>query len=307
MTDYMEGNPDKGGITVPFSDDEAENKASAVEDDDDEDKPGASPEERLSRRQKQRARTKAMLEEGKKAAERVRELEERDNKRERELAELRGMVTAQQQLVSRVAQPQDDKDPYQRELDAVYERQQNAYNAVQAEIKAGTYDDKRAKYYEGIARQIEEEKTSIHTRRALAAQEPVRRAEQGQQRWVAQYPDVYRNPQAYAYAEATFARKRAMLDPGQQPTDEMVHEAMREAMTTFKLGPRQAPSASDRAKLSGLPSSGSGGSGSGPAGIQLTPELRRIAVAAYSDLPEEEALKKWANKTGKRMREKKAI
>lgn len=308
MSDFMMGNPDTGSISVPFSDDEAEGKAAAVDEDEDEDKPGASPEERLTRRQKQRARTKALLEEGRKAAERVKELETRDQQRERDLAELRGRVAANEQHLQRQAQPRDDEDPYKKELDAIYERQQAAFNAAQGEIKAGTFDEKRQRYYEGVAREIEEAKTSVHTRRALAQQEPVRRAEQGQQRWVAQYPDVYRNPQAYAFAEATFARKRALLEPGQQPTDEMVHDAMREAMTQFKLGPRTPPSASDRQRLSGIASSGSGGgSSNGPPGIQMTPELRRIAIAAYSDLPEEEALKKWTNRTGKRMREKKAL
>lgn len=306
MSDFMQGNPDTGAISVPFSDDEVEKKSLGVEDDDDDDKPGVSPEQRLSRRQKQRERTRAMLEEGKKAAERVKELEERDNKRERELAELRGMVTAQQQLVSRVAQPDDGKDSFERELDAVYERQQAAFNAAQAEIKAGTFDDKRAKYYEGVARKIETDKTDIHTRRALAAQEPARRAEQGQQRWVAQYPEIYGNPAAYQYAEATFNRKRALAGPNAPVTEDMIHEAMTETRVAFKLGPKQGPSASDKAKLSGMPSSGTGGGGGAP-GVQLTPELRRIALAAYSDLPEEEALKKWVNKTGKRMRERKAL
>lgn len=59
--------------------------------------------------------------------------------------------------------------------------------------------------------------------------------------------------------------------------------------------------------MSGIPSSGNGGGNSGPPGIKLTPELKRIAIAAYSELPEDEAIKKWVNTTGKRLREKKVL
>jgi len=39
----------------------------------------------------------------------------------------------------------------------------------------------------------------------------------------------------------------------------------------------------------------------------MTKELRQMAIAAYDHLPEEEAIKAWTNKTGKRLREKKVV
>lgn len=302
--DFMQGNADNA-ISVPFSDDETEQKPEALLEDDD-DKPAASPEERITRKQKRQERIKRLLDEGKKNGEEVRSLRDELAALKAETARLQGFVAAQAQRPSEPAK--DGKDEFERELDAVYERQTAAYNAAQAEIKAGTFDDKRAKYYEQVAREVETEKTRIHTRRELARQEPARRAEQGQQRWVNQYPEVYRDPQAYQYAEATFNRRKALLPPGAPVTEEMIHEAMRETMTQFKLGPKQQPSASEKQRMSGLPSSGSGGgSGNSSSGITLTPELRRMAVAAYGDLPEAEAIKKWTNSVGKRLREKKVL
>lgn len=301
--DFMQGNADNA-ISVPFSDDESELKPEQLTEDED-DKPSASPEERITRKAKRQERIKRLLDEGKKNGEEVKTLKGELEALKAETLRLQGFVAAQAQ---RPPEKTDGKDEYDRELDAIYEKQANAYNAAQAEIKAGTFDEKRSKYYEQVAREIETAKTRVHTRRELAQQEPARRAEQGQQRWVNQYPDVYRDPQAYQYAEATFRRKQALLPQGSPVTEDMVHEVMRETMTTFKLGPKQAPSASEKSRLSGLPSSGSGGgSRSDGAGIQMTPELRRMAIAAYGDLPEAEAIKKWANGPGKRLRERKVL
>ena len=72
------------------------------------------------------------------------------------------------------------------------------------------------------------------------------------------------------------------------------------------IGARPAPTQSERAKFAGTPSSGAGG-GRNDSGITLTPAIRQMALAAYEGLPEEEAIKKWTNKTGKRLRERKVL
>lgn len=299
MGDFMQGDPDKNPITVPFSDDEAEKKAADLLE---EEPKEASPVERVTRKRKQQERLQSLITEGEKNAARVKELEERDERRERELAELRGMVYQR----PAPPPPTDGKDPYERELDAIYSRQSDAYKAAQAEIKAGTFDDKRQAHYERVAREIETDKSRALIRREMAQREPVQRQEQARQIWEQKYPEVYGNPRAYQFAEATFKRRTALLDPGQPITNELVEEVMNETMTQFRLGPKKAPSASERSRLSGVPSSGAGGGGGTP-GIQMTPTLRRIAMAAHEDLPEEEAIKAWVNKTGKRLREKKAL
>jgi hypothetical protein len=301
---YVQGDPDRSATAVPFSDDDTESDArKKVAELDEEDSPTASPVERTERRRRRQERLQRMLQEGEANATRVRELEERDQKRERELAELRGMVAANNNALQRQVPP--GKDPYEARLDAVYARQGEAYNAAQAELKAGTFTAERQAHYERIAREIETEKTSIHTERAVAMDRESRRAEQAQQVWVQKYPEVYGNQKAYAYAEATWKQRQAL---GEQPTTSLVDEVMQDAMTRFKLGTKPAPTASDRARMSGIPASGGGGKGA-PSGIDFTsnPALKRMALAAHSDLPEAEALKKWTQSTGKRLRDKKLI
>ncbi len=295
----MQGDPDRQSIAVPFSDDETADKPEDLL----EDAPAtASPEERLTRKQKQQDRIKRILDDGKKNGELVRELKERDERRERELAELRAQVNRPP------PQPQSSgKNPYDEQLDKIYERQGEAYNAAQAEIKAGTWNAERQKHYEKVARDIESEKTRVHIAHGIEMQRMSQRAENAQQIWVNKYPEVYGNQRAYQFAEATFNRRRALLEPGQAVSADLVDEVMAETMATFKLGKRQAPTASEKSRLSGVPSSGGGGGSSRSEGVHMTPELKRMAIAAYSELPEAEAIKKWVNGPGKRMREKKLL
>lgn len=286
-------------IEVPFSDDEEKVKDADLIFEDDP--PTASPAERVAGKKKRQDRIKRLLDDGKAHAEKVKELEERDARREREMAELRGMVAQR----SAPPPPADGKDDFDRRLDAVYDRQRNAYAQAQAEVKSGTWDDKRQRYYEDIAREIESEKSAIHAERVLSRREPAQRQEQAQQVWVQKYPEVYRDQRAFRYAQATFHRRESL---GENVTNEVVEEIMNETMAQFKLGPKKAPSQNDRARLSGLPSSGSGGGGGSPSGgIPMTKELRKMAVSLYSDLPEEQALKKWVDGPGKELRKQKVL
>lgn len=299
MADYMQGDPDRQSVVVPFSDDET------VRDDElltDEDKPSDSFEERRTRKQKRQERLQGILQQGRKTAEEL-EAEKKSNAELRErLARLEGVVVATQNQPRQQA-PADGKDEFERELDEIYQLQQNAYQAAQAEVKAGTFDEKRQRYYEGIARDIEARKSTVHTRRVLAQTEPVRQQNQAQQVWVQKYPDVYQNPRAFQYAQARAQQRLAL---GESITADVVDEIMNETKTQFKLGPKPAPSQSERSKLSGHASSGGGG-GRSPEGVTLTKELRQMALAAYDHLPEAEAIKAWTNKTGKRLREKKLV
>jgi hypothetical protein len=293
MSDYMMGDPDNS-VSVPFSDDEA---AKDLE----EDSPDASPEERITRKERRQARLRTLLSEGKQSKEELAALKAEQAATRAQLEQLRGYVAGVQQQ-QRPAND-DGKDPYERRLDAVYDKQGEAYAAAQAEIAAGTFTAERQKYYERVAREVESEKTRIHTERVMESRSASQRAEQAQQVWVQKYPEVYGNRAAYDYAEGTWKRRKAR---GEAVTNEMVDEIMRETMTEFKLGKRAAPSANERSRMSGLPSAGGGGGGK-PTSGGLTPELRRMAIAAHSDLPEAEAIKKWEKTTGARLRQKKVI
>lgn len=298
-TEYMQGNADNA-ISVPFSDDRAEatpRESNDAEDAElfDEDDPAEAPEKRKERKQRRQERLQGMLQNGRQATARVRELEERDRQRERELAELRGMVTVTAQ---RQQQQQPGVDPWRARLDDINQRQADAYSAAQAEMKAGTMTPERQRYYERQATAFEEEKGTLFAEKVLAQRAPAQAADQARQVWVNKYPEVYGNPEAYQFAEGTFARKKALLKRGEQVTNELVDEVMRETMATFKLGAKPPPTRNERDRLSGI---ASGGGGGGSANIQLTPEMRRMAIAAYDHLPEDQAIKAWTAKTGRKM------
>jgi hypothetical protein len=293
---YMTG-PD-GSVSVPFSDDNDE----SVRDEElitDEDKPGESPEERKTRRQKRQERLQLKLQKGKAAEEELeRERAEKQELRER-LARLEGAVIATQRPAN------DAKDPYEAELDAIYAEQQSQYAAAQAELKAGggNMPADRVKHYERIGRDIETRRARVHARREIAMTEPIRQQSQAQQQWVNKYPEVYGNERAFAYAQGRYQTRKAL---GEAITNEVVDEIMNETRVQFKLGGKPAPTVSERARMSGTASSGGGG-GSSKEPITLSRDIRRIARAAYDDLPEEEAIKKWTAKTGKRMRAAKLL
>lgn len=291
---YSVGDPD--AIKVPFSDDESEEQLVT-----DEDKPGESPEERKARRERRQERLQTKLREGKQAKEELeRERQEKQELRER-LARLEGAVAA----TSRQQPASDGKDPFEAELDAIYAEQQSAYQAAQAELAAGggKMPPERVKHYERVARDIDSRRSRVHARREIALTEPIRQQTTARQQWEQKHPEVYSNPRAYEYAEGRFKQRRAM---GETITNAVVDEIMEEAKVQFKLGGKPAPSASERARLSGTASSGSGGGGSKEP-IALSKNMRKIAVAAYDHLSEEEAIKAWTAKTGKRMRERKLL
>ncbi len=298
MSDFMQGNPDNS-VAVPFSDDDKEKADSAAREIEEEESPNDTPEVRLTRKRKQQERISGLLREGKQSKEELTTLRAEQAATRAELAALRGYVTAQ----PRQQPANDGKDPYEQRLDQIYERQSEAYNAAQAEIKSGAFTAERQAYYERIARDIESAKQTVHTERVVDSRAHSMRAEQAQQVWVHKYPEVYNNPQAFEFAKATHARRRAL---GEAISNETVDEIMNETMTTFRLGSKRAPSPNERSRMSGLPSSGSGGSSRG-SGIVMTAAFKGMAHAAYPDMPEADAEKKWVNSTGKRLREKKVL
>jgi len=284
-------------VEVPFDDDETVRDGELITD------PAklADPEEQKARAERRKERAAERERERKEQAKELEELRARDAKRERELAELRGFVAG------RTQDQTPRKDPYTERLDDVYRRQQEAYLAAQAEVKAGTFNEDRSAHYERIARELETEKGSIHAERVLASHAPQQQVQIARQRWQEKYPEVYGNQRAYQFAAASYERRKALLEPGQEPTAEMVEQSMEEARTQFRLGAKRPPSASERERLSGLPSSGSGGGSNSGGGVVVTKDLRKMATALYSDLPEDEAVKKWASTVGKSLREKKVL
>lgn len=301
MADYVSNG---GAIEVPFSDDEAERP----EEENDE-APGLSPAEKATRKERRTLRIKQKLDEGKEAkAELARERAEAASLRER-LARLEGVVSTQQ------SQRAPAVDPYQARMTAIRERQTREYQNLQAEVQAngGKLPPEREKHYVQVSSEIEDEKVNIGVEKALAQRLPEVKQSVSRQTWENKYPDVYRNPNAYAYAEATRNRRLAL---GEKETAELVDEVMEETMTALKLGPKpKGPTANEKARMSGVSSSSNGGGNTSGGGIQMTKELRSMALAMYrgekgpdgKPMTDEQALKKWADTAGKSLRKEKIL
>lgn len=299
MADYMQGDKDTG-TTVPFSDNETEVKDVAevlVEDDN----PAASPQERLTKKQKRQERLQKLLQEGNQNKEELGKTKSELSELKSQLSRLEGFIAAQQ--AQQAQQRQQGADPYKARLDAIEARRKDAWKAAQAEVKAGTMDESRTAYYESVSREIEEEKSQVMVERELARREPVQQQNNARQRWVNQYPEVYANQNAFQWAAA---RSQMRVAEGEQLTDAVAHEILQEARVRFKLGGKAPPSASEKDRFSGVSSSGSSASNDN-AGIRMTPEYKRMATALYDHLPEAEAIKKWVNGPGKNLRAKKVI
>lgn len=293
-------------INVPFSDDEAVKDDELITDDEPSLKL-TNPEEAKRRADRRKERAQQRERERKQQEEELKTLREASQKTERELAELRGYVAAS---ANQPKQREQGADPYQEKLDAIESERANAYAAAQAEIKAGTMDEKRSKHYEQLGRDLEERRVNTLVERQLTRAQATAAArrpqEEAQALYRAKYPDIYQNQKAYAYASAEWQKRTQAL--GQQPTDELLDEVMNEARTHFKLGPKPQATAAERARMSGIPSSGgSGGDGKSGGGITMTPEFRKMAEAKYSDLPQKQAWQKWADNEGKALRAAKVI
>jgi len=299
MSDYVSTNEK---IETPFSDDDVERP-----DEENDDAPGLSPVERATRKERRTMRIKQKLDEGKQAKEDLaRERTEKQALAER-VARLEGAVAA----TSRPAAP---VDPYAARLATIRERQAREFAQMQAEIKAGTYTEERNAHYIQVNNEIEDEKGTVYTERALAQRIPALRQDNARQKWEDKYPEVYQNKQAYAFAEATRNRRLAL---GEKETVELVDEVMAETMATLKLGKPKGPSQNERARLSGTSSSGGGGGNSGgpSGGIVMTKELRSMALSMYNGetdakgqpLSDEAKIKRWVDGPGKQLRKDRVL
>jgi hypothetical protein len=260
----------------------------------------ATAQKNASREQRRQERLQRLIQEGKQSKEELAALKAESATTRAELERMKGFLSAQAQ--QRPANDSPGKDPYEAQLDAIYKEQNETFAQYQAAIKDNGLTPERQKYFEDKARGFETRKTSVITQRALDQHAASQREQQGRMVWEQKYPEVYRNDKAFKYAQATWQQRQAL---GEEPTPALADEVFEDAKTRFKLGGKPAPTATDRARMSGLPAAGSGGGKA--ASVAMTPTLHKMAVAAYPELSEAEALKKWTNKTGKRLRDKKVI
>ena len=294
-----------GPIEVPFTDDVAE-----VRDDElivEADKPGDSPEVKAQRATSRRERAAERARERKEQGEQLVQLRKDLEQERAERARLQGYVQALP-----AAQAPQGKDQYEAALDAVYEEQQRSYREYQAALAAGTLDEKAVERFQKISRDIETRKNNIAARRVVDSDVARQRQEAAQQPYVHKYPDVYNNPEAFEYAKAEHAKRKARARvTGEQITNETVDEIMEETRTVFKLGKKDPPSRSERDRYTGGSAGGTGGGNGGGSGhgIAMTKELRSMAISRYggNGVSDEAAVKAWVDGPGKELRKNKVL
>jgi len=288
------------GVLIPFSDDDERQSAEA---DEDPDEPGLTDDVRRTRRARRSERTSARLKAGEEAQALAVRLENENRQLANRLARLEG---AHIQLANQSATP--PVDPYEARLKQIEDRRDFELRQAQAEVKAGTYTPERDAHFKKLGDDLDRERVDILFEKKMAQRDPQLLAQVqstvAQNQWQMQYPDVYSNDRARAWA---FSRKNMLVAEGKQDSVQLNHDVLREAQEKFNLTPKEKPSQSLRSKLSGHPASGASteaGPGTKGGGIVMTKELSRIARARFPGLKGPEADKKWAQTIGKRMREK---
>lgn len=187
------------------------------------------------------------------------------------------------------------------ELSAINEREHAL--AVQWELDraAGKLKDKAVvDEYNRKAREIQDQKSAFHTRKALREMMPQIVQTQQQQQLRAQYSDVYQNTSALTYAEGAY---KMMLASGEQDGPQLLDKAMNQARVHFRMpgANYMKPTQADRDRLSGIP----GGGGRAPSDnrVVMGKAEKQMAMAMYGDAfngDEKKAYEKWAKGPGLR-------
>lgn len=220
------------------------------------------------------------------------------------LARLEGAHSA----MSRQGEERDETDA-QDDLDAALDQRLTelqdqhtaAWRQLQARGQNATQADKDA--YAKTIRAIDKEKVRVTTE-AIVAQRmaEVQATTQGEvikAQIRQQYADVYGNPNAVQYAEGEY---RKLVASGHKGGPDTLDRAMKEARHAFRMTREPPPSATQRARFAGPPRGRGGPGGAEPESIKMTPELRRMANAAFSHVPDQnKRYELWAKGPGKAM------
>lgn len=238
----------------------------------------------------------------------VRQAKEEADAARRETAELRGRLdelSRRQQAPAPAAEPKED--PLIAERDQL-RKEYNAHMSRFREVssKEGVTQAEIDKLQEE-AWELKDRMDTNVVRREMARNKPAADAEalktsqqNAQTQLHARHGDVTRDARATKFFQANYAK---LLASGAPDTWETLDLAMDQTRTELRMTPRggpPAPSAAQKQRLSGM-GRGGGGSGAEPKekGIKLTPEIKKMANAAYPHLPKEKRLQAWANASGK--------
>lgn len=212
---------------------------------------------------------------------------------EAETARLRAQIEADRAAAyGNNRQQHNVPDSFDQELDAINEREKALGVQWELDKAAGRLKDKNlVDDYDKKAREIQDQKSQISTRRALRDMLPAITAEQQRMQLRTQYSDVYNNPSAITYAEGAY---KMFLARGEQDGPQLLDKAMNQARIEFKMpgANYMKPTQSDKDKLTGIP--GGGGRTTTDSRVRMGKAEKQMAVALYIDAAGGDEKKAWA-------------
>jgi hypothetical protein len=261
--------------------------------DEEDDEPAAEPEqgtqpepERASRRERRQNRYRMAKEEAERARREVEEERARSARLEAQLGQLSQRQMQLEQSVGRGQAPQDPLEAEERVAMREEEAIQREWANLSPDEQQARGDDYRERY-----RNIQQKIVDVRVKRAVARQQPDPATLANQVRLQDlqnRYSDVVNNPRALNKAQAIY---HDAVAAGRPIGADFAEECMKSAREWMR-GPRPDVE-SERRRTTGL-SSALGTDSSGKNVVRMNGSMKIIARMQYSDVPPEEAYRKWA-------------
>lgn len=206
--------------------------------------------------------------------------------------------------------------PQQPQADPLDQYQRAAQEEINLLMRESAVAQKEGKLDEALSQQLKDRYFAANQRLSEVAAARVQRWNQYQQqqnqpntqfqaeyaalqmRLRAEFPDVVDNQDAWAYANAEWAKIIA-LKKGDRRDWTYVKEAMATTRRAFKLGSPPAPSETTKRRYAGVGSGGAAQQTNGKRTIPMTREFKLMAHAKYPSLEHAKAEQKWAQGIGK--------
>lgn len=224
---------------------------------------------------------------------------ERLARAEEETARLRSEIHQSRQQQYNLP-PQNQKDYIDTELESVHERERALGIQWEMDRAAGRLRDKSVTDdYDRKAREIEAQKATIASRKAMRDMLPQLAREQQAMQIRQQHADVFANQAALSYAQGVYQMMVAR-NP-EQDGPQMLDRAMNEARVEFRMpnANYNKPSQSDKNRLSGVP--GGGGRNIVDNRVKMGKPEKQMAEAMFLKAAggkQEKAWEMWAKKIG---------
>lgn len=230
---------------------------------------------------------------------------ERLARAEAETARLRDEIAASRSQNYNIPRSAPQRDDFDSELESLNEKQHAMAIQWEMDKASGKLRDKSVvDDYNRKAREIEDAKASVHTRRAMRDMMPEVIRQQQQQQLRQQYSDVYNNQHALTYAEGAY---KMLLASGEQDGPQLLDKAMNQARVQFRMpgANYMKPTQADKDRLSGIP--GGGGRNTVDNKVRMGKAEKQMAMAMYGEQfngDEKKAYQTWAKGPGLRAKKK---